>query len=119
MAGALANLAGPLQPVAPPARDRAGAAGACPLCDGDHVCPMEWGAVDDEQWWVRSRCGDCGVWTDVVLSNAQAATLDVALDRQMAQIRTAADRLDAERMADAADAFAAALHCDLIVPADF
>lgn len=80
---------------------------------------MEWGAVDDHRWWVLSRCGDCGVWAEVVLTNAQAATLDLALDRQMAEIRAAADRLDAERMADAVDAFAAALRRDLVVAADF
>jgi hypothetical protein len=80
---------------------------------------MDWGELDQTQWWVQLRCGDCGTWSEVVLSNAQAAVLDVALDRQTAQIRAAADRLDAERMADAADAFVAALQRDLIVAADF
>jgi hypothetical protein len=59
------------------------------------------------------------VWAEVVLSNAQAAALDIVLNRQMAAISAAADRLDAERMADAAEAFAAALRRDLIVAADF
>ena len=83
------------------------------------MCPMDWGAVDEASWWLRSRCGDCEVWMELEISNEQAAFLDCALDREMQQIRRAADRLDAERMAEAADSFARALHDNLIVAGDF
>ena len=83
------------------------------------MCPMDWGQLDDSQWWVVSRCGDCGAWSETVLSNAQAATLDLVLGRQELQIRAAADRLDAERMAEQAAAFVTALQRDMIVAADF
>jgi hypothetical protein len=56
---------------------------------------------------------------EIVIDDRRAAALDCTLDRQMDQIRRAADRLDAERMAADAEAFAAALQRDLIVAADF
>jgi hypothetical protein len=116
----LARLTGPSWPLAPvpPAAAR-GVLAACTLCGGDHVCPMDWGETDERHWWVQARCGDCAVWSEIVITNAQAAALDVALDRQVAQIRAAADRMDAERMAEQAEAFVAALRADLIVAADF
>lgn len=80
---------------------------------------MEWGELDATHWWVAARCGDCGGWSELILSDAEAARLDVVLDRQMAQISAAADRLDAERMADEAAAFVTALHRGLIEAADF
>jgi hypothetical protein len=80
---------------------------------------MDWGTIDDHSWWVRFRCGDCGRWREVVVSNAQAAQLDLALDRQRDVIRRAADRLDAERMAEQVTSFIAALRDDRIVAADF
>jgi hypothetical protein len=117
----LAKLVGPSWPLVPvaPSAESARTVTACAACGGDHVCPMDWGELDELQWWVDARCGDCGAWFELVLSNAQAATLDVALDRQVAQIRSAADRLDAERMADQVDAFVTALDRDLIGAGDF
>jgi hypothetical protein len=80
---------------------------------------MDWGEAGEGHWWVQARCGECGVWVETVISNVQATALDVTLDRQLAQIRAAADRLDAERMAAQVDAFVRALERDLIVAADF
>jgi hypothetical protein len=91
----------------------------CPLCLSALVCPMEWGAADDASWWIVSRCGDCEAWAQVVVSNAHAARYDLELDRQMAVMRFAAQRLDAERMADEARAFLLALHANQVVAADF
>jgi hypothetical protein len=117
-AGRLPGVAWPLAPIAP-RRPSCAAILTCPLCDGELMCPRDWGTIDDAHWWVRLRCGDCEVWTEIVITNAQASFLDRALDRQQAQIRRAAERLDAERMAEDAAAFARALQRDLIVAADF
>jgi hypothetical protein len=116
----LARVFGPTWPLAPvpPATPRAPLA-ACAACGGEHVCPMDWGEADELRWWVEARCGDCGAWSETVISNAQAAALDVALDRQEARIRAAADRLNAERMAAEIDVFVAALDRGLIGAADF
>jgi hypothetical protein len=91
----------------------------CALCRSRLVCPMEWGAADDHSWWIVARCGDCEAWAEVVVSNAHAARYDVELDRQMATMSCAAQRLDAERMADEARAFVLALHANQVVAADF
>ena len=55
------------------------------------MCPCDWGTIDGGHWWVRLRCGDCEVWTEIVITNAQASFLDCALDRQQQQIRRAAE----------------------------
>jgi hypothetical protein len=123
IARGLARFAGPtwpLAPVAPPASPapRSGLT-ACVECGGDHVCPMSWGESGSGHWWIEARCGDCGNWSETLISNAQAAALDVTLDSQQALIRAAADRLDVERMADEVDTFVVALERDLIGAADF
>jgi hypothetical protein len=92
---------------------------ACMFCCRRFVCPLDWGAVDDDHWWVQSRCGECGVWSEVLLTNAQAARLDRELDGQQELIRRAAARLEAERMEAQADAFIGALQRDLIDASDF
>jgi hypothetical protein len=124
LAAQIVKFAGPVWPLAPVAPVTAStgtpaATTACAACGGDHRCPLDWGELDDARWWVEWRCGDCGARSEVILANGEAAKLDIALDRQMEQIRAAADRLDAERMADEAAAFVTALHRDLIVAADF
>ena len=80
---------------------------------------MHWWSADDDSWWIVSRCGECGVWAEVLLENAHAAWYDLELDRQMAAMSCAAQRLDAERMADEARAFLLALHANQVVAADF
>ena len=91
----------------------------CPRCRSRLVCPMDWGSVDDDSWWIVTRCGECELWAEVVVNNAHAASYDLELDRQQAVIRRAAQRLDAERMADEARAFLLALHANQVVAADF
>jgi uncharacterized Zn finger protein len=113
--GALRALRGPMLPVA--VDDRMSL--DCPSCRAPFLCPVEWGTVDDQHWWVLSRCGECGSWTETLIDNAQAARLDVELNAQQALIRRAAERLEAERMAAEADVFIVALQRDLIDAADF
>jgi hypothetical protein len=88
-------------------------------CGGAFVCPMERETADDDHWLITCRCGACGAWYETLLTNAQAASWDVELDRQAELIDRAARRLDHERMTTQAEAFAAALRCDLIDAADF
>ena len=118
----IGRLRGLTRPLAHIARARPSGAEifTCPCCDGELMCPRDWGTVDDAHWWLRLRCGDCELWTEIVITNEQASFLDCALDRQLAQMQQrAADLVDAERMAKEAAAFAHALQRDLIVAADF
>jgi hypothetical protein len=117
LATMLRSFAGPVWPAPVPAAGHE--ALECPLCHGRFLCPTDWGTAGEQHWWVLSRCGDCDVWSEVVISNAQAARLDRELDRQATAIRQAAERLEAERMAAQAAAFIDALNRDLIDAADF
>jgi hypothetical protein len=83
------------------------------------LCPAEWGTADDTHWWILSRCGECGEWSEIVITDEQAARLDCELDRQLMTIKREAGRLEAERMAAEAEAFINALNRDLIDAADF
>lgn len=91
----------------------------CARCGSDRLCPMSWETDGKEYWAVEARCGDCGIWHSLHLTNAEAAEWDVALDRQMVPIRRAVERLDRERMRREADGFIAALERDLIDAGDF
>ena len=91
----------------------------CECCGGDFLCPMDWEPNGNEFWAIEARCGDCGMWHALQLTNAQAATWELALDRQTRPIQRALDRLDRERMARQAEGFIAALERDLIDAADF
>jgi hypothetical protein len=115
--GAFRALRGPTWPMPVPAVDDGGL--CCERCGAPYLCPVDWWAPDDHHWWVVWRCGECGDWTETLVSNAQAARLDVELNHQQALMHCAAARLEAERMAVEADAFIAALHRDLIDAADF
>ncbi len=83
------------------------------------MCPLEWEPLDEDNWWIACRCGECGHHREALLSNAQAASWDVELCRQTDAIARAADRLDRERMTAEATAFTAALRLDLIDATDF
>jgi hypothetical protein len=91
----------------------------CPFCSREAMCPMDWGTSGDSHWWLLLRCAECELWSEIVVTNEQAAALDVELDRQMAEIARAVHALDAERMAAEVDTFVAALERDLVDAADF
>jgi hypothetical protein len=80
---------------------------------------MAWEPGDDEHWTIDMRCGDCGHWWTRVIHNSRAARFDVELDLDQAVLQRSLKRLDLERMALEADAFAVALAQDLVGPADF
>ena len=65
------------------------------------------------------RCGECRAEREVTVANDVAQRFGDRLDSAENEIRRAAGRLDAERMAGEVEVFAAALERDLIEPADF
>jgi hypothetical protein len=91
----------------------------CPVCDGRFPCPMDWGPIDDRQWHIALRCGDCGWWYEETVTNARAARFDRELDDDQWPIRRALTHLDRERMATEIELFVTALGRDLIDPGDF
>ena len=91
----------------------------CPSCSADCVVPVDWNEHDEQNWWIRLRCGACGESREVVVPDATAKRYDVELGRGMDEIRAARHRLELEQMAAQADVFAKALQLDLLDAADF
>ena len=81
--------------------------------------PVESEALDDGRWELRLRCGQCGTYRDVVVSDDVAKRYDLDLQRGMAEIAAALERHDHERMTAEARVFIAALRHDLIDAGDF
>jgi hypothetical protein len=91
----------------------------CLLCHDDSVVPVEAEALEDGRWDLRLRCGQCGTYRDVVVSDDDASRYDIDLNRGMTEIATALRRQDRERMTAEVLTFVAALEHDLIDAGDF
>jgi hypothetical protein len=91
----------------------------CERCDSDFVNPAAWHERGETHWWIRLRCGECGVVREVEVSNEEARRFDRDLDRGQVKIAAAVARLDRERMIADCAALTAALERDLIDPGDF
>jgi len=91
----------------------------CRQCGSDFVSPVKWTERGESDWWMRLRCGQCGETREVVVSQGTADRYDRALDRSSDVIASTLSRLDRERMAADVEAFATALHLDLLDAVDF
>jgi hypothetical protein len=80
---------------------------------------MTWAPDGELAWTIQIRCGGCGSWAELGVSNAQASHLDVVLDRQAALMTEAVERLERERVEHDFQMLIEALHQDLIGPDDF
>ena len=81
--------------------------------------PVEAEALDHGRWGLRLRCGQCGTYRDVVVSDDVAKRYESDLQRGMVEIAAALERHDHERMTAEAEVFIAALQHGLIDAADF
>ena len=91
----------------------------CVTCGSDFVSPLEWVEHDATNWWMRLRCGACGEFREVVVSQEVANRYDRALDQTSEAIVTTLARLDRERMTAEVNAFTTALRLDLFDAGDF
>jgi hypothetical protein len=91
----------------------------CQACGSDFVNPVSWHEQGQADWWIRLRCGGCGLVREVEVSNDEAERYDAELNHGMAKIASALARLDRARMVAEADTLKTALERDLIGPADF
>ena len=91
----------------------------CAVCHAECVVPVTWETVDEQHWHMVLRCGACGTYRDVTVSDDVARAFERDLDRGASEIRRALQRLDRDHMVVQADAFAIALQRDLIDAADF
>jgi hypothetical protein len=91
----------------------------CALCRAECVVPVWWESVGEDRWHMLLRCGACGTYRDVTAPDDVAQAYERDISRGMAEIRTAVDRMDRDRMASQTDAFVVALQRDLIDAGDF
>jgi hypothetical protein len=91
----------------------------CEQCHSDFVNPVSWHEEGETHWWIRLRCGECGLVREVEVTNEEAQRFDGELDRGLKQIASDFARLDRERMIADSDMLMAALQRDLIDPGDF
>jgi hypothetical protein len=92
---------------------------ACPDCDADALCPLEWTTFGDRHWLMWMRCGECGGALQMLVDNLTAAAIDLAMDRQQAAMAAQADALSLEQMEAEVEAFVGALEQDLVDASDF
>jgi len=91
----------------------------CALCHDDFVVPVKAEPLELGRWDLRLRCGQCGTYRDVVVSDGVAKRYELDLERGISEIATALRREDRDRMAAEARVFIAALEHDLIDAVDF
>jgi len=91
----------------------------CQWCDSDFVSPMEWAEHDETFWWMLLRCGQCGAFREVIVSQEIADRYDRDLARTTASIVTTLAQLERERMNADVEAFTTALRLDLFDASDF
>ena len=114
-----AKLRALLRRLASPTQPRHAELVVCERCRSDFVNPVSWHEQGETHWWMRLRCGECGVVREVELTDEEAKRLDGQLDRGLAKIAAALVRRDRERMIADADTLTVALERDLIDPDDF
>jgi hypothetical protein len=91
----------------------------CPNCSSDLVQPVEWEPAGTGEWSVMLRCPECEVHQAGVFPQAELDAYEEELDRGDSLLRVAYLKLSAENMAVEVDAFAQAIHADLVLPEDF
>jgi hypothetical protein len=91
----------------------------CPSCRSGYVVPTDWAEQGRTAWWIRLRCGECGLIREMVVSDAIAQDYDRRLGEGMDEISLALHRLELEQMAQEAETFATALDLDLLDAGDF
>jgi hypothetical protein len=91
----------------------------CQLCYDDSVVPVEAEPLELDRWEMRLRCGQCGTYRDVIVSDSDVQRYDRELSRGMAEIAAALEREERERMSAEVQVLIAALEHDLIDAGDF
>lgn len=108
----LRRIAGPTLPIHPRLV-------VCDRCGADSVNPVSWHEQGETHWWIRLRCGECGLVREVEVTDEEAKRFDGELDGGLVKIAAALVRLDRERMIADSDTLTAALERNLIDPGDF
>ena len=111
---------GPAEAAAPaPVKEGERELHVCVNCDSQLVYPVQWEEADQKSWHVTLRCPECE-WTEAdVFPQDQCDRFDDELEAGTDALTRDYKRLVTANMAEEIDRFAAALHADAILPADF
>ena len=88
-------------------------------CASGFIHVVDWTDLDEEHWWLRTRCGDCGSFRDIVIDRAQAEAFEKAMRTAEQQLRAQADWWARSGMRQWTERFLTALRCDAVAPMDF
>jgi hypothetical protein len=92
----------------------------CPRCDRTFVVPRAvLDVVGGDRYVVELACSNCGWSTVSTEGEERLEALDREMDRQVADMREALELAELTRRMEEIDAFATALHAELILPEDF
>ena len=103
----------------PPADEPAPLTCRCERCGAEAFVPVKWEERGRSFWWIRARCGRCGLVREAVATDEEALAFDRDVMRGMVEIRGALERIERRRMREDAELLAQALERDLIDAADF
>jgi hypothetical protein len=91
----------------------------CLVCKHDFVNPVDWEPLDGGRWWMLLRCGECGTWRDVTVTDAVAERYDSELDRRLDVVDGTLQRIDHQRMVGEVETMVVALRNGLVDAGDF
>jgi hypothetical protein len=91
----------------------------CPVCTCELVQPLDWTPAQDDEWTLHRRCPSCEWQHRGIYGDACVAAYATVLDRGDAALKALLARWERASIADAVEAFVAALAADGILPADF
>ena len=79
----------------------------CERCGSGFVNPVAQQRRREASWWIRLRCGECGVIEEVEASNEEATRFDRDLDLGLAKIAATVARIERDGMIANAEALTA------------
>jgi hypothetical protein len=91
----------------------------CEQCAGVFVYPLGWAEAGQSEWEVLRRCPECEWCDSGIFSQEAVERFDIELDEGAEVLLRDLQQLAHANMVDDIERFVAALHRDLIVPADF
>jgi hypothetical protein len=91
----------------------------CSECGSDAAAVADCRPLDDEQWTVQLRCGECARWRELVVSDAELKQMEHVLMAGWHAIERTFQDLARKRMAAEIELFVTALDRDLIDADDF
>lgn len=99
--------------------DRSTSIRFCVECNDDMVYPFDWDEHDADTWFVIARCGNCGIFRELYMTNAEVEDWDCWLDDTADEIMRAYKSLMRDNMHGEIERFVKMLELDIIMPEDF